>query len=233
MEINLKRYTSAVKRITHTLADLVENGSDSNGWNRQKRNDSVLANKIWFDFYGDEEEPTMDIRRLEYVYGADGNDWTLYLVVVNDVGTFYTTRHTIYDTERNSFCIVISRENLDKSFIKELTIVIKKYRETFSITTKGKYGMLLDEILPLYYSIDSAISHNILDEENTFNDIAQAKMLYAAYFIKADEMSKEELSGFYKNYMEDLLSEKQDPILNDRWFIIFVNHYKKFAKYII
>lgn len=252
MELDLKRYTSAVKRITTALADLLSKGENTNGWNTQQKDDSALANKIWYefncrkDYHGNKAgDLYMNIRRLDYVYGTNDTDYTLYLCVVDAESdlVYFTLAHalpfTIYDTTSKSFCILVNKRNLISNFVYTAVATVNIYKEMIGCSkTEGKYGKLLDEILPMYYSIDAAITNKILeDEEKTFKELAQKKAVEAMYVsienVKTDELVAE-VSKIYSDYMEELLSEKQDPILNDRWFYIYVNkgYMDRYSKYV-
>lgn len=252
MELDLKRYSSAVKRITAALATLLSKGENTNGWNTQKKDDSILANKIWYDFncrkdyHGNKvENLRMDTRRLDYVYGSNDADYTLYLCVADadtDLAHFTLANalpYTIYDATSKSFCILVNRRSLIDNFVYTAVCAVNVYKEMIGCSkTEGMYGKLLDEILPMYYSMDAAITGKILDdEEKTFKVLAQNKCIEILYVsterVKTDELV-EEVSKIYSDYMEELLSEKQDPILNDRWFYIYVNkgYMDRYSKYV-
>lgn len=252
MELDLKRYSSAVKRITTALADLIAKGENTNGWNSQHKDDSALANKIWYefnckkDYHGNKAgDLYMNIRRLDYVYGSNDADYTLYLCVVDgksDLADFTLTHalpYTIYDTTAKSFCILVNKRSLLDNFVYTTIETVNVYKEMIGCSkTKGMYGKLLDDILPMYYSMDAAITGKILeDEEKTFKELAQKKAVDILYCsiekLKTDEVVAE-VSKIYSDYMEELLSENQDPILNDRWFYIYVNkgYMDRYSKYV-
>ena len=255
MELDLKRYSSAVKRITTALADLLSKGENTNGWNTQRKDGSALANKIWYefnckkDYHGNKAgDLYMNIRRLDYVYGSNDADYTLYICVVDgksDLAHFtltYALPYTIYDTTTKSFCILVNKRSLVDNFVYTTIEAVNVYKEMIGCgKTKGAYGNLLDEILPMYYSMDAAIVGKILeDEEKTFIKLAKKKAIGILYYstekLEIDDFAAvaAEVSKIYSEYMEELLSETQDPILNDRWFYIYVNkgYMDRYSKYV-